>query len=98
MFRNTSSSFYKESFVPLNGFTSKGSKVESIEYVLEPRSNEKPDKDYEEIFIEENNSVANQGSIHHTEANPTSYIAWRVVDSARVLELRQFLIPSKNIA
>ncbi|CAJ0637168.1 12381_t:CDS:2 [Entrophospora sp. SA101] len=75
-----------------------GSKVESIEYVLEPRSNEKPDKDYEEIFIEENNSVANQGSIHHTEANPTSYIAWRVVDSARVLELRQFLIPSKNIA
>lgn len=42
--------------------------------------------------------IATQGSVYYSETNPTSYIFWRVIESSRVLELRNFLIPSQETA
>ncbi|CAG8612586.1 18287_t:CDS:10, partial [Racocetra fulgida] len=40
--------------------------------------------------------IATQGSTYHSKVDPTVYIAWRVTESGRVLELRRFLIHSQE--
>ncbi|CAG8533128.1 6129_t:CDS:1, partial [Scutellospora calospora] len=79
---------YKSTNVSFEYFTLQGEAINHEIRVEEPSSIE------QELDDEE---IATQGSIYHSEVDPTVYIAWRVTDSGRVLELRRFLIHSQEV-
>ncbi|CAG8502835.1 18339_t:CDS:10 [Dentiscutata erythropus] len=78
---------YKSTNVSFESFTLQGETINHEIQTEEPPCND------QELDDEE---IATQGSIYHSEADPTVYIAWRVTESGHVLELRRFLIHSQD--
>ncbi|CAG8629932.1 12086_t:CDS:10, partial [Acaulospora colombiana] len=79
---------YKNTEIPLESFTSIG---DPVEHKL-PAESFLGDFDSEAVVDE----LATQGSVYHSETDQACYIAWRVIESGCVLELRRFLIPSQG--